>query len=111
MRDPKALMGMGFGFVCACCDRLQEGLEAGSFGCTATRDHLDCGGPLVGMSFPAYKGPLTIQTIATRCFRCGEDFHATMEVRNGGYVGVCKAHVNMTIPTCSQAMVPKATAP
>lgn len=100
--EPKRWMKMGFAFPCAFCTRMRvpEGREVPS--CTM----VTCGGPFVGKSFPDYAGPLTRTTIATHCFRCGEQAVEAIVTKDGGYVGVCEEHLNSTVPTSSDALVP-----
>lgn len=54
---------------------------------------LDCGGPLVGMSFPHYSGPLA-GYLHKVCFVCGEPPKYLMRPsrggRDGGIVAVCE---------------------
>ena len=89
------LMAMGYAFVCAHCIKLHKSMRSGMHGCGAMLNGKDCGGPIVGMVFPEYKGPLTRDTIANRCFRCGELSENLIDVKNKGCVGACNKHVGM----------------
>ena len=91
----KLLMAQGFAFPCACCKKLWRAKARGMDACEAALSSQDCGGPLSGMSFPLYEGPLTAQTIATRCFFCGEPAveAVTTPAQPTTFVGVCKKHV------------------
>jgi hypothetical protein len=86
----------GFAFPCACCKRLWRAKAQGFDQCeVAFMPGKDCGGPMAGMSFPLYEGPLTITSLATRCFRCGERAVEAVTSRKNPdrYVGACKVHV------------------
>lgn len=102
------LMSMGFGFVCAHCTKLHRAFEKGVNHCGYELKGRDCGGPIArpARAFPEYEGPLTKQSIADLCFRCGKDAEHMIEVKAGGYVGACKEHVEMVRPNSSKAMVP-----
>jgi len=89
----KKLMGEGFGFTCAACQKLHEGLLRGAEVCSEGLAGNDCGGPLIGLSFPLYQGPLTRETIAKTCFMCGVDANKILQAEDGGYVGVCNTHM------------------
>lgn len=89
----KELMGDGFGFTCAACKKLHEGLMRGAEICSAGLAGQECGGPLIGMSFPQYEGPLSKESIAKLCFMCGADANKILQAEDGGYVGVCNTHL------------------
>lgn len=101
------LMNMGFAFVCAHCTKLHRGLEKGVKHCGYELKGRDCGGPMArpSMTFPHYEGPLTRQTIADVCFRCGKDSEHLIEIKGKGFVGACEEHVEMVKPNSSKAMV------
>lgn len=104
----KRLVEMGFSFICAHCLKLHRGLGNGVKHCGYELKGLDCGGPMArpAMAFPQYEGPLTKQTIADICFRCGEPSENLIQVKKGkGFVGACKEHVEMVKPNSSKAMV------
>lgn len=102
MFSPEWLKSMGYAFPCTFCERMaaQKGREYPAC------EMENCGGPFVGRSFPMYKGPLTRATLATSCFRCGGEAEEALVLPDGGYVGVCKVHLNSTVPTSSDTLVP-----
>jgi len=104
MLEPKWLMSLGYAFPCSFC--MEMSLPRGK---QAPRCKMEtCGGPFVGRSFPNYSGPLTKTTIATHCFRCGDPAQEAIVTKDGGYVGVCKKHLNSTIITSSDTLIPSA---
>lgn len=107
MLEPKRLMNMGFAFPCSFCTRMfiPEGKEA------PRCEMQTCGGPFVGKSFPDYVGPLTKTTIATHCFRCGGEAEEAIVATDGGYVGVCKPHLNSTVPSSVDTLIPSTEKP
>lgn len=103
------LAKVGFSFICANCTKLHRALEKGAKHCGNELKGRDCGGPIArpAMAFPQYEGPLTRQTIADICFRCGEPSENLIQVQSGkGFVGACKEHVEMVRPNSSKAMIP-----
>jgi hypothetical protein len=87
--DTQGLMKLGFAFVCACCTRLTSGSSVvRETNCGMT----DCGGPLRGRSFPMYQGPMSRQSMATLCFRCGVKAKWLIQTADGGYLAVCRDH-------------------
>ena len=105
--ESKRWMEMGYAFPCAFCTRMV--IPEGS---NVPRCFMQaCGGPFVGKSFPLYTGPLTRATIATHCFRCGERAHEAIVTEDKGYVGVCKKHLNSTVPTSSDTLIPVSEKP
>jgi hypothetical protein len=105
-RDPGLAMKKGFGFVCANCDQFWRGVEAGvdlaRWRCAAVVAQKPCGGPLAGMSFPEYQGPLK-ERLEHHCFVCGAESFALVDVRAARtpeavrqrMVGVCEKHTEM----------------
>lgn len=90
----QASLAEGYAFPCATCVKLYWAKERGLDECRAGYEGKVCGGPLVGLGFPEYEGPLTRQAIATHCFRCGQRASKVVEGNRGpGYVGVCKRHL------------------
>lgn len=104
MLEPKRLMGMGFAFPCSFCTRMK--LRSGREGLVPGCEMETCGGPFVGKSFPDYSGPLTRDMIAKTCFRCGDPATEAIVTKDKGYVGVCEKHLNSTVPTSSDTLVP-----
>lgn len=81
----------GVSIVCATCRRYWEGRARGlpDPKCTATRP---CGSPLVSLTFPEYKGPITDFT--QWCFVCGARATKGVKVREEPRViGMCDEHV------------------
>lgn len=101
MLNPKPLMELGYAFPCAYCEEMKvfHGIAPA---CLVE----NCGGPFVGRSFPSYKGPLTRTTLATHCFRCGGVAREAIVIKDGGFIGVCEAHLNSTVPTSADTLVP-----
>lgn len=104
MRAVQELLRRGYAFPCACCENMWLALRSGVEFCDRLAPN--CGGPLVGKSFPDYKGMLTKTTIAQHCFRCGNPAFQTVQVADGGYVGACRSHVGMLYRNSSTRMVP-----
>ena len=95
MSKVKLLMAEGFAFPCACCQKLWRAKSRGLDVCEVALGELDCGGPVSGMSFPLYEGPLTPQSIGTTCFVCGERAAeaVTTPAQPEAFVGICKRHL------------------
>jgi hypothetical protein len=106
MTLPERLLQMGYAFVCAHCAKLHRPAARGLRSCEAAMGTSECGGPLSGRAFPEYEGPLTRQSIADLCFRCGERSENLVQVGGAGFVGACKEHVEMLRPQSGKAMVP-----
>lgn len=100
--EPKWLLSLGYAFPCSFCTRMFIPPGKSAPRCVMT----DCGGPFSGRSFPRYEGVLTRDTIATSCFRCGGRAKEAIVAKDGGYVGVCAKHLNSTIETSSDTLVP-----
>lgn len=92
----KAEVRNGLSFVCAMCEHWWRAKEERKERCVAAENGQDCGGPVVGMTFPQYKGPLDRSAWTEFCFMCGEDSMAAIEV-NGSLrmLGVCKRHAEL----------------
>lgn len=87
-------LAKGYAFPCAMCVKLHWSIDRGLTQCRAAVDQKECGGPLAGLAFPEYEGPLTREMIAKLCFRCGKPASKLVEGNRGpGYVGVCKRHL------------------
>lgn len=101
------LMVMGFGYVCAHCEKLHRAFGKGINNCGYEIKGRDCGGPIgqPARAFPEYEGPLSRQHIASQCFRCGKDADYMIGVGADKYVGVCKTHIEMTKSDSPKAMV------
>jgi len=93
MADPKQLMAEGFSHTCSMCLKLWRSIDAGNSTCEAGLTGNECRGPMGGMDFPQYEGPLTTQLRTTTCFRCG--IEAEFGLKVGGsesIIGVCGEH-------------------
>lgn len=97
------LLAKGYAFPCACCKKLWRAHERGAEACEAAMGGQDCGGPVAGMSFPLYEGPLTTASLATRCCFCGEPAveAVTSTQQPTRFVGICKRH----LPTIDRLVV------
>jgi len=105
----KKLLSMGFSFICAHCEKLHRGVSKGVNHCGYELKGRDCGGPMAKprMAFPQYEGPLTRQTIADICFRCGAPSENLIQIPSTNtFVGACAKHVEMVRPNSSKAMIP-----
>lgn len=89
------LREIGFSFICANCTKLHIGIKRGEKHCGHALRGRSCGGPIVELAFPEYEGPLTRQTIADICFRCGKESTRLIEVKGKGFVGACTEHIDM----------------
>lgn len=90
----RAALSEGYAFPCAMCTHLHWSRDRGLASCRAGIEGKECGGPLAGLGFPHYEGPLTRDMIAKLCFRCGDRASKIVEGNRGpGLVGVCKRHL------------------
>ena len=94
----------GYAFPCACCKKLWRAKAVGyRGGCEAQMKGEECSGPVSGRAFPLYEGPLTLATLASHCFRCGDgplsgsrgDKVIEMPSDPGRQLGLCKRHLPM----------------
>lgn len=86
-------MSKGLGFACAHCDNYWWGVDQGLRHCKAHEERRDCAGPLAGMAFPEYRGPLKGHLVRF-CFVCGvQPIAAAVARAGGGRVGVCQTHL------------------
>lgn len=91
----RLVVANGLSFTCAMCLKYwrahdRSGVAVSEF---VSCDGIDCGGPIVGKSFPEYEGPLTADFMASHCFRCGDPATKIAVVNGGRHVGVCQRHV------------------
>ena len=94
-RQIPEVMKLGTSFVCAHCERFWWGVDHDHDGCQAVHDGVDCSGPLRGMCFPYYKGPLERQ-LSKFCFVCGSEPSANaVAKKGGGRCGVCEGHLKL----------------
>lgn len=78
----------GLSIVCATCERYWQGHELGTKCVTPGV----CGSPLVGLTFPYYKGPIT--DFSRWCFVCGAGATAGVSVaRQPRVFGICRQHI------------------
>lgn len=65
--------------------------------CEASLSSQDCGGPISGMSFPLYEGPLSLAQLATLCMRCGRPATrvASSQAQPERFIGICDFHAPM----------------
>jgi hypothetical protein len=85
-------------FACAMCERYWWGKDRGLPYCEATAMGDECGGPLAGLTYPRYLGPLT--DFVPQCFVCGDPSDAMIEknaIAHPGAraLGICKAHYHV----------------
>jgi len=99
----------GYGFVCSMCEKLHRAYGVGyTKGCEAAMKGLDCAGPIAGGDFSLYEGPLTTQTLAALCYRCGVDATKGVQPSSGGKViGTCDEHFEQIRPQSGKALVSK----
>ncbi len=81
MTRTQELMSTGLVFVCATCSRYEDS------GCNE-----ECGGPLKGLAYPRYDGPVTL---ANWCYVCGDEADAALVPNGAGPVGCCRKHLEM----------------
>jgi len=91
-------MADGVVFACAMCKKFWWGRLNGYDSCKAVFEKKKCGGPLAGMAYPEYEGPLA-GSLQNFCFVCGDKSDAAVESRRGigpaCYVGVCETHIDV----------------
>ncbi len=92
MHKVPIVMREGVGFTCAHCERFWWG-HARNSACQAAVTGAECAGPLAGLGFPEYKGPLK-GNLDKFCFVCGGS-PAAIALARGTAIGVCKKHVKM----------------
>lgn len=88
------VMRDGVSFTCAHCTKFWWGVDRGAEGCKARVEGKECAGPLGGLAFPEYEGPLKGNELKF-CFMCGKppDAAARAKDANDARVGVCKSCV------------------
>lgn len=83
----------GVSYVCANCTKFWRGIEAGQAQCVSLNEGKRCGGPISGMTFPEYQGPLSRNTFPSICFVCGVEAIAGVRVGDSSeLIGVCTDH-------------------
>lgn len=93
MKSPAELMSEGYSFTCSMCTKLWKTKTDTFDGCEARLLNQVCTGPMSGMSFPLYQGPLTDSARTDLCFRCGieSNYGLKMGIDNQ-IIGVCESH-------------------
>ncbi len=93
-RPINKVMSKGLSFACANCDNYWWGVDQGLGHCRAMEERRVCAGPMAGMAFPEYVGPLK-GNLVRFCFVCGAQPIAAAVARGGGdRVGICKEHLD-----------------
>lgn len=94
--DPKQValaMSSGLSFVCATCTKYWRARALGIPGqdCLAAVTATPCAGPLAGLDYPAYEGPLA--EFERFCFVCSRSAVSGLRARGSPRVfGVCERH-------------------
>lgn len=85
-----AIKQHGMSAVCAWCLKYWRAREhdKGSAGWTCQANRR-CGGPMQGLAFPEYEGPMEGH-LDSFCYICGGTPDACVEIHGKGMVGVCK---------------------
>ena len=86
MRDVAGAVAKGVSFVCATCDKFWWGVQHGLDGCKASHEGKSCAGPVRGMSYPEYEGPLK-GNLKRFCYATGKEPTMVMRMPDGGEVG------------------------
>lgn len=86
MRDVAGAVATGVSFVCATCDHFWWGVERGLPHCKARAEGKDCAGPIAGLCYPQYIGPL-VGNLKKFCFATGEAARYVVCTKDGGQVG------------------------
>lgn len=87
----KAAVKSGVSAVCATCTRWWEGQDRGLSKCTAASS---CGGPIAGMDFPLYEGP--IAAFERFCFVCASEAPFGIKLpERSRVIGICRSHIGM----------------
>jgi len=86
----RAIKMHGMSAVCAWClkywnARGHDDANSSSWQCQATKP---CGGPMQGMAFPEYEGPMKGK-LASFCYICGGPPDAAVDIGGKGMLGVC----------------------
>ena len=74
---PLPIREPGLAFVCCMCLHMAEAYDKGLKDCGKSA----CGGPLLGKTFPLYKGPMEGNLILY-CYRCGRRADMIMEIES-----------------------------
>ena len=85
------LTQLGYSFICCNFKNLWDGIEKGSPNCIAD----ECGGPIKGMGFPRYIGPLVGLIgvdITGWCFVCGDNKVTHLVHTKNRKLALCQVH-------------------
>ena len=79
--------------VCATCKHYWRGQDKGLDRCVKQRH--ECGGPIRGLDFPLYDGPMTEDRMMTWCFMCAAEASYGVRVKGTHRVfGLCAKHLD-----------------
>jgi hypothetical protein len=92
--NPSAAMATGVSFVCAHCEKFWWGVDRKLDGCKAHHEKRKCGGPIKGLAFPEYVGPLNGH-LQNFCFVSGQPSTAVFVGKHGSYIGVTDRSIAM----------------
>ena len=85
-----AMKRHGMAAVCAWCLKYWRAREhddkPGEWRCQSMKP---CGGPMQGLAFPEYEGPMD-DNLVSFCYICGGKPDAAVEIHGKGMLGVCK---------------------
>lgn len=88
----------GLSVVCATCEHYWFAKDKQAPWCGK-----DCGGPVRGLAFPWYKGP--IANMAAQCFVCG-DTTSHLAKHRSRFLGVCEHHRDLVSAWCEERSIP-----
>lgn len=92
--NPKAAMASGVSFVCAHCTKFWWSVDRKLDGCKAQQEKRNCAGPIKGLGFPEYDGPLKGH-LQNFCFVSGDVSTAVVVCKYGAYIGVTDRSIEM----------------
>ncbi len=90
----RSAMLSGVSFVCAHCTKFWWGVEKKVGACRAAFESKECAGPLGGLSFPEYDGPLKGH-LPKYCFVTGRPSDAYVRANDGGLVGITESSMDI----------------
>ena len=87
-----AMVNQGFNIFCSTCPLLHEAKAKGASGCKESVS--SCGGPLRGLTFPDYKGPVSRDRFNEICLVCGsfENLRQAVYVQGKHTFSLCHEH-------------------
>lgn len=80
----------GLSVVCATCAHFWAAQERRQETCAPPGN---CAGPLAGLDFPQYRGPIT--DFSRWCFACGVNASHALKLSSGKVFGICKDHLRL----------------